>query len=142
MIARSSLLLKYGWNIIMQPARLYIIPPVICHTFICFVKEIFSHLPKQRKLAHEEKIEARALLQLKVNKKLLQQHLRTTTGKVVTLKDISNIQSEVNADCNLDALVTRLRESEGTTMLLYTCLLHRYLFVITCPTVQSEGIMW
>ena len=106
-----------------------------------FVKEIFSNLPKQRKLAHEEKIEASALLQMKVNKKLVQQHPHYN-DKVVTLKKISNIQSEVDAGCNLDALVTRLRESEGTTMLLYTCLLHRYLFVITCPTVQSEGIMW
>lgn len=69
-------------------------------------------------------MEARALLQMKVNKKLLQQHLSSTTGKVVTLKDISNIQSEENAGCDLDALVTRLRESEGMSMLLYTCLLH------------------
>ena len=51
-------------------------------------------------------MEARALLQMKVNKKLLQQHLSITTGKVVTLKDISNIQSEGNAGCDLDALVT------------------------------------
>ena len=69
-------------------------------------------------------MEARALLQMKVNKKLLQQHLSSTTGKVVTLKDISNIQSVENAGCDLDALVTRLRESEGMSMLLYTCLLH------------------
>ena len=64
-------------------------------------------------------MEACALLQMKVNKKLLQQHLSSTTGKVVTLKDITNIQSEVNAGCDLDVLVTRLRESEGTR---YTCM--------------------
>ena len=53
---------------------------------------------------------------MKVNKKLLQQHLTSTTGKVVTLKDISNIQSGVSAadsSSDLGALVTRLRESEG-----------------------------
>jgi len=56
---------------------------------------------------------------MKVNKKLLQQHLSSTTGKVVTLKDISNIQSEVSAtdsDSELDTLVTHLRESEGMNM--------------------------
>lgn len=52
-----------------------------------------------------------------MNKKLLQHHLSSTTGKVVTLKDISNIQSEVNAtDGDLDVLVTWLRESEGIAM--------------------------
>ena len=58
-------------------------------------KEIFDHLPKQRKLGQEQKWEACLLLKVKVNKKLLQQHLSSTTGKVVTLKDIANIQSEV-----------------------------------------------
>ena len=56
---------------------------------------------------------------MKVNKKLLQQHLSSTTGKVATLKDINNIQSEVNAidsDSELDRLVTHLRESKGTNM--------------------------
>ena len=61
---------------------------------------------------------------MKVNKKLLQQHLSSTTGKVVTLKDISNIQSEVNranSDSDLDALVTRLRANEGSSTYNYVC---------------------
>ena len=73
-------------------------------------------MPRQRKLGQEEKREATSLLKMKVNKKLLQQHLTSTTGKVVTLKDISNIQSGVSAADSgsvLDALVTRLKESEG-----------------------------
>ena len=73
-------------------------------------------MPRQRKLGQEEKREASSLLKMKVNKKLLQQHLSSTTGRVVTLKDISNIQSGVNAaegSEDLGALVTRLRESEG-----------------------------
>ena len=73
-------------------------------------------MPRQRKLGQEEKREATSLLKTKVNKKLLQQHLTSTMGKVVTLKDISNIQSGVSAADSgsyLDALVTHLRESEG-----------------------------
>ena len=53
---------------------------------------------------------------MKVNKKLLQQHLTVTSNKIVTLKNISNIQSEANATDdgnNLTALVNRLREIEG-----------------------------
>ena len=88
------------------------------------MKEIFDHLPKQRKLEQEQKREASSLLTMKVNKKLLQQHLSSTTGKVVTLKDISNIQSEVNcanSDSDLDALVTRLRANEGSSTYNYVC---------------------
>ena len=57
---------------------------------------------------------------MKVNKKVLQQHLTNTNEKIVTLRDISNIQSEVNAcsDGNdLTALVTRLRDVEGIEFL-------------------------
>ena len=67
-----------------------------------------------------QKNEAKSLLKMKVNKKLLQQHLTNTSKKIVTLRDISNIQSEVNAcsDGNyLMALVTRLREIEGIEFL-------------------------
>ena len=73
-------------------------------------------MPKQRKLDEASKSEARELLKLKVNKKLLQEHLSCTSGKVVTLKDISNMQSELGTKSsgnNLDDLVTRLRGIEG-----------------------------
>ena len=53
---------------------------------------------------------------MKVSKKLLQEHLSSTSGKVVTLKDISNIQSEFGTKSsgnNLDDLVTHLRSIEG-----------------------------
>ena len=81
-------------------------------------------MPRQRKLGQEEKREASSLLKMKVNKKLLQQHLSSTTGKVVTLKDISNIQSTVNAAediGDLNALVTHLRENEGIIMHIISC---------------------
>jgi len=40
------------------------------------------------------------------------------TGKKITLKDISNIQSKTNSGCNLDTLVTRLRENDGKMYML------------------------
>ena len=64
-----------------------------------------------------EKKNAEELMKLKVNKQLLQQHLCTRTGKVVTLKDITNVQiglrhsaSEGN---NLEKLVKRLKSIDG-----------------------------
>ena len=53
---------------------------------------------------------------MQVNKKLLQQHMNEKTGKIVTLKDISNIQTRMNshADRNdINSLVTRLRAITG-----------------------------
>ena len=53
---------------------------------------------------------------MKVDKKLLQQHLSNKTGKVITLKDISNVQTAIreSSDKNdLEALFSRLRSIEG-----------------------------
>ena len=81
------------------------------------MQEVYCHLPKQRKLDEASKNEAKELFKLKVNKKLLQEHLSSSSGKVVTLKDISNIQLELGSKSNgnnLDDLVTRLRRIEGS----------------------------
>ena len=56
------------------------------------------------------------LLKLKVNKKLLQQHVSSSTNKVVTLKDISNVQTGLLQKTdrnNLGALVTKLKAIDG-----------------------------
>ena len=85
---------------------------------IVCMKEIVDHLLKQTKLGQEQKRGVCSLLTMKVSKKLLEQHVSSTTGKVVTLKDISNIQSEVNcanSDSDLDAVVTCLRANEGSS---------------------------
>ena len=74
-------------------------------------------MPWQRKLNSAEKDEAKVMLQMKVNKKLLQQHLSSSTGKVVTLRDLTNVQAELNngnSGNDLDALVMRLRQLEGS----------------------------
>ena len=57
----------------------------------------------------ETRKEVEGFLKMKANEKLLQQHVSVTAGKVVTLKDISNIQTGLvsKEDGNLDALVKR-----------------------------------
>ena len=59
------------------------------------MKEIYEHLPRQRQLHDFDRKEVQDLLQLKVNKKLLQQHLNEKTGKIITLKYISNVQTSL-----------------------------------------------
>ena len=81
-----------------------------------FFQAIYDHLPRQRKVDDCQQREAQNLLQMPVNKKLLQQHMNEKTGKIVTLKDISNIQTRMNshADRNdINSLVTRLRAITG-----------------------------
>ena len=48
-------------------------------------------------LDYETRKEVEGVLKMKVNKKLLQQHLTVTAGKVVTLKEISNIQTALES---------------------------------------------
>ena len=69
-------------------------------------------MPRQRRLDHDEKAEASVLLEMKVNKKLPQQHLTRSTVKVVTLKDITNVQTQIHQSSdsnNLDTLVPMLK---------------------------------
>ena len=82
-------------------------------------QEVYAHLPKQRRLDETSRSEAIQLLELKVNKELLQQHLCSSKGKVVTLKDISNLKSELPTKNNLDTLVSRLRSIEGQYTIIY-----------------------
>ena len=99
-----------------------------------FEQEIFDRLPKQRRLTQQDRKEVQSLSQMKVNKKLLQQHISNKTGKRVTLKDISNIQGKMNAGCSLDSLVARLRESEGKSCMLIFSSFYNYSCIYVCRT--------
>ncbi len=86
-----------------------------------YLQEIFQHLPHQRKFDKSEKGKIEDLLKLKVNKKLLQQHISDATQKVVTLKDISNVQTGLRStkDRNdISALVSKLEAMEGMYRIL------------------------
>jgi len=54
---------------------------------------LFSNLPNQRRLAPQTKSEVIELMDMKANKKLFQSKIHAETGKKVTLKDLSNINS-------------------------------------------------
>ena len=56
------------------------------------------------------------MIRLGVNKKLLQLHVQQVTGKVVTLKDLSNVQTQLNDKStknDLGAVVEQLQQIKG-----------------------------
>ena len=76
----------------------------------------------QQLLNECEKREAEDLLKMKVNTKLLQQCLGDATGRVVTLKDVRNMQTGIHAQSdkkNLEALVPQFRQIHGNVSILH-----------------------
>lgn len=60
------------------------------------------------------------LLELKVNKKLLRDHVSNKTGQVVTLKDIANVQTAVRGSKSrndLRVVVEMLQKEPGNYLL-------------------------
>ena len=76
---------------------------------------LYRHLPHERKLTGAAKEKAQSLLQLKANKKLVQQALCEETGNVILLKDLSNVvnkRSETSRN-DLDIVVDLLMNKYG-----------------------------
>ena len=66
-------------------------------------------------LSSEERSQAEVFLKMKVNTQLLQQHLSESTGKVITLKDLSNVQTSLNKsdENSLENVISILQRIEG-----------------------------
>ena len=73
-------------------------------------------MPKQRKLSGEVKENALSLLQMKANKKLVQEELSQKIGNVILLKDLTNLCSRAKKEStrnDLDTVVKLLKEKYG-----------------------------
>ena len=55
-------------------------------------KELFERIPKQPALSPDVITQVRDAIDLKANSKLIQRKIQQSTGKNVTLNDISNIR--------------------------------------------------
>ena len=79
------------------------------------VKELFKQLPHQRKLDEEQQVSARSLLSLKANKKMVLDKMSQESGKVVLLKDLSNLMRRKSTDVrnDLGQMVKLLTEKYG-----------------------------
>lgn len=83
------------------------------------------HLPHQRALSSDAKAKAERLLELQANKKLVQHQLSQETGKVVLLKDLTNISSSLKRKVtrnDLDSTIEMLKTKYGKCSKLYYCL--------------------
>lgn len=78
-------------------------------------------MPKQRRLDPEAKEEAVRLLKVKANKKLVQNHLISITGKTVTMKDIHNVvtKSVSNFRNDFQGLVQEMKRVKGNSSNIY-----------------------
>ena len=84
------------------------------------MQELYAHLPHQRQLSGENVEEVKHLLELKVNKKLLRDHVANKTGQIVTLKDIANVQTAVKGCASrndLQIVVEMLKDEPGMKLL-------------------------
>ena len=89
---------------------------IVIQLIILSFQQLFKHLPRQRKLSDSEKKGAENFLNVKANKKILQHKLSQETGKAVTLKDITNLQSSLQNKStrnNLEASVEKLTDTYG-----------------------------
>lgn len=73
---------------------------------------VYSHLTANRKLNFKEKSLVQDLLDVRGNKKIIQEKILGCTGKTTTLKDLSNIAySMKNSSNDLCTMVKDLRDN-------------------------------
>ena len=73
---------------------------------------LFKHLPHQRKLDQETKAKALELMSVNGEKKLIQQELSIKSGKVVTLKDLHNLNATQAVTRNSLAETVRILQEQ------------------------------
>ena len=83
-------------------------------SFYLHLQELYKHLPKQRRLPEPLKEKAISLLRMNANKKLVQKQLIEDSGKIILLKDLSNLKASIKLNQprnDLDATVRLLKET-------------------------------
>ena len=85
------------------------------------------HMPKQRRLDPETKQEVAEIMQLKPNKKLLQNHLVCLTGKPIILKDLHNLSTKATKECDFRELITEMKKVKGIIYVALYVLQNKYI---------------
>lgn len=87
-----------------------------------YFQATYEHLPHQRALPDELKAGVRGLLKLQANKKLIQKKIQEETGKVVLLKDLSNVASSMKQGTknDLQRTVEALQKDYGMVHIYLT----------------------
>jgi hypothetical protein len=82
-------------------------------------KELYDHLPRQRRLAKDLRQHGKDVLRLKANSKMFQQEIESTTGHAITLKDIANLKYEDKKKSNsndIEEVVNYLKTQDGANV--------------------------
>ena len=80
------------------------------HVFASF-QETFQFPPKEHRLNMEEQAEVNTLLSTRPKKKMHQDHIRKTTGKMVTLREITNHANKlVRKRAHLEDIIGQVTE--------------------------------
>ncbi|KAE9528591.1 hypothetical protein AGLY_012166 [Aphis glycines] len=66
---------------------------------------IYSHLPNQRKINPAKKVITLELMDLKANKKMIQNKIMNDSGRIITLKDLSNIRTTARKHDSINNIV-------------------------------------
>uniref|UniRef100_A0A8D8ZC59 Zinc finger SWIM domain-containing protein 3 n=1 Tax=Cacopsylla melanoneura TaxID=428564 RepID=A0A8D8ZC59_9HEMI len=83
---------------------------------------IYSALPKQRKLSPQEKDDVKKMMDLRCNKKLVKNYVKSTTGKTILLKNLDNLRNEKQPNQTSGSVLTETvdyltgLENEGATV--------------------------
>ena len=110
---------------------------------------LFDHLPQQRRLDSAQREEVSTMLELKANKKLVQQHIASKSGRVVLLKDIHNVINYTQADKSKDfeAAIQELQKAPGKlmtdsfTMQINSVNMCIYVGAVVEVTVGSDNVL-
>ena len=82
---------------------------------------LYQQLPHQRKLSEFEKVEATRLLSMKANKKIVLSSMASQSGKVIILKDLSNLMRRDKGTTrnDLSTVVQMLNEKHGKIVVCF-----------------------
>ena len=76
-------------------------------------------MPKQRRLDSKEIDQITPILQNRPNKKLLQNYILTSTGKHLTLRDITNHTARLQPEeLNFQDLICQISNNTGTLLVV------------------------
>ena len=92
---------------------------IFSHIMYIYNQELYNQLPCQRKLSKDDQEHAKHLLSLKANKKMVKDEMSAKSGKVIILKDLSNLMRRNDKDTrnDLTAAVKLLTEKHGNLSL-------------------------
>ena len=99
-------------------------------------------MPQQRKLSEEEKCEAEKYLALKANKKMVQDKLAAMSGKVILLKDLTNLSAQMKSEKSkndLEAVARSLANKHGNLLSTFICVNYDIHMVLVITTFYIQN---